>query len=51
MSFERNVKEDPYSMVWMIPDEGVTCKRCQELLDGAEPNQVDMVAEATDGTK
>lgn len=36
---ERDVKEDPYSAVWMgdgAEDDG--CERCRELLDGASPD-------------
>lgn len=32
---ERDVKEDPYSAVWMEDVDG--CERCRELMGGAAP--------------
>lgn len=37
---ERDVKDDPYSMVWMDDSE---CKRCDELRKGATPKRTDEV--------
>jgi hypothetical protein len=37
-SAERDVKEDPYSAVWMTDDD--SCARCRELLEGATPDGV-----------
>lgn len=44
---ERSVKDDPYSMVWM-DSEGMDepCKRCEELLNGAEPRHEKEIVEA-----
>lgn len=34
---ERDIKGNPYSMIWMNPEEREEpCKRCEELLSGAE---------------
>lgn len=43
---ERDVKDDPYSMVWM-DDEGVgePCVRCEELLNGAKPKHEKVIDE------
>lgn len=49
-SGERDVKEDPYSAVWMdmdgVPEEQ-QCERCRALLAGAEPEYTNEVVEAT----
>jgi len=37
---ERDPKEDPYSMVWMLPED---CERCQQLWDGMEPTHSDEI--------
>lgn len=40
---ERDLKADPYSMIWMEPEgseddpEFEPCERCRELMDGARP--------------
>lgn len=35
---ERDAQEDGYSRLWMMDEDGApTCERCEELLDGAEP--------------
>lgn len=38
-SDERDVKDDPYSMLWML----TSCPRCVELLAGAEPKHSDEI--------
>ena len=43
---ERDVKADPYSFVWMAPDEGNDCPRCAELIAGAKPKHERNVTEA-----
>lgn len=37
-SAERDVKDDPYSAVWMGDDD--SCERCRDLLAGAAPEGV-----------
>lgn len=39
-SDERDPKIDPYSTVWMLPED---CARCQELWDGMEAKHFDEI--------
>ena len=44
---ERDVDADPYSTVWMLPDDAEEeCARCQELLAGAKPKHERVIVEA-----
>jgi hypothetical protein len=44
---ERDVKEDPYSAVWMEDDrdDDKACRRCRDLLAGAPPDPFTEVIE------
>lgn len=44
---ERNLKDDPYSAIWMMDDEGdePKCERCAELMAGAEPKHESTVSD------
>lgn len=35
---ERDLRDDPWSAVWMADEGGERCERCEELMNGAEPN-------------
>lgn len=34
---ERDLNEDPYALIWMEQVDEEPCKRCSELIAGAEP--------------
>lgn len=48
VTLERDIRDDPYSAVWMADEGGPEderCARCAELMDGAEPVEPAVIVE------
>lgn len=44
---DRDLEADPWSVVWMLDDDGTpSCDRCREILDGADLERHEFVADA-----
>lgn len=46
ITIERDLSDDPYSAEFMEPDPSKPCKRCAELMAGAETIEAAIVVEA-----
>lgn len=42
---ERDIEDDPYSTIWMLPEGKEECERCTQLLEGAKPVSSDEIME------